>query len=163
MNRHFSVALLLLALPDGSSAADKDARTLQVVALSYESQVNERTSTYVTPGTSSTNCTGSGTTIGSTTTGSANCDTTSTPAQTHVINARTVDVTNFVEADGQRYKITCRASWVGSSCSPLNQGDTFPAKIEGKTMWIFGRRGGNQGKEVKIKNRILDIRPMPTP
>src|SRR5579872_5758701 len=111
MKKYLSAALLLF--PNGAIAANKNVRTLQVRALSYESQVNERTSTYVTPGTSSTNCAGSGTTIGGTTTVNANCQTTATPAQTHAVNSRTVDVRNFVEAEGQRYTITCRASWVG--------------------------------------------------
>jgi len=161
MNDRFIVALLLAA--STGIAADKNVRTLQVRALSYESQVNERTSNYTTPGTSSTNCTGSGTTVGGTTTANANCQTTTTPAQTHVVNSRTVDVTNYVEADGERYKITCRANWVGSNCGPLIQGDVFPARIEGRTMWITARKGGNQGKEIKIKYTILDIRPMPAP
>jgi hypothetical protein len=39
-------------------------------------------------------------------------------------------------------------------------GDTFPAEIEGKTMWITAHKGGNQGKEVRVKYKILDIRPV---
>jgi hypothetical protein len=40
-------------------------------------------------------------------------------------------------------------------------GDTFSAEIDGKTMWISARQGGNQGKLVRIKYKILDIRPAP--
>jgi hypothetical protein len=41
----------------------------------------------------------------------------------------------------------------------LNDGDSFRAEIDGKTMWIEAHQGGNQGKVVKIKYKIQDIRP----
>jgi hypothetical protein len=145
MMKYSLTIFLLTALPN--VAADRNARTLQIRGLSYESQVNERTSTYVTPGSSSTNCNGTGTTVGNTTTANANCQTTSTPPQVHTINARTIDVTNFVEAEGQRYKISCRASWVGSNCGPLIQGDVFTATIDGHTMWVSARKGGTKAKK----------------
>jgi len=69
---------------------------------------------------------------------------------------------NIVEADGMRYKIVCRASWIGSNCAPLIEGDLFQAEIDNKTMWLAARKGGNQGKEVRMKNRVLDVRPAPT-
>lgn len=72
----------------------------------------------------------------------------------------TLDIKNVVEANGLRYVIVCRATWSGSSCGPLNDGDVFPAEIAGTTMWIEARRGGNQGKKIRIKYRILDIRPV---
>jgi len=143
------VLVLLVAWPHGAIAADKNKSTIQIRALSYESQVSVHKSSYFAPGRSSTNCNGMGTTIGNTTTATANCQTTSTPPQTHVINSRRVDVTNFVEADGQRYTITCTAGWVGSNCAPLIAGDVFPAWIEGNTMWIYAHKGGNQGRLVK--------------
>jgi hypothetical protein len=43
----------------------------------------------------------------------------------------------------------------------LNDGETFPAEIKGKHMFITCRRGGNQGKEEKIKFDIMDIRTVP--
>jgi hypothetical protein len=70
-------------------------------------------------------------------------------------------VTSVVEADGIRYTIACRASWGGSNCAPLIEGDSFAAEIDGKTMWLTVRKGGNQGSEVRMKNNILDIRPAP--
>jgi hypothetical protein len=69
---------------------------------------------------------------------------------------------NFVEADGIRYTIVCRASWSGSNCALLTEGDLFQAEIDDKTMWLVARKGGNQGKGVRMKNKILDIRPAPT-
>jgi hypothetical protein len=38
-------------------------------------------------------------------------------------------------------------------------GDSFPAEIDGHTMWISARKGGNQGKPIRAKYKILDIRP----
>ena len=163
-----TVVLLLAAAALTCNAKDKEKRELTVRAVSHASQVNERTSAYTTPGTSNTNCTGGATTIGNTTTGSANCQTTSTPSQTHQITSRTVDVVNVVEVrqitnDAQttvlRYTIACRANWVGSNCAPMIDGDQFPAEVDGNTMWITGHKGGNQGKLVRTKYRILDIRP----
>jgi hypothetical protein len=61
-----------------------------------------------------------------------------------------IDVMNIVEADGMRYTIVCRASWVGSNCAPLIEGDVFQAEIDNKTMWLIAQ-----------KNKILDIRPAP--
>ncbi len=55
MKSYLPAALLLCALPAGVTGADKGARNLTVRALGYESQVNGRKSTYVTPGISSTN------------------------------------------------------------------------------------------------------------
>jgi hypothetical protein len=138
----------------------KDKTTLMVQAVSHDSQTYQRTSTYTTPGTSNTNCSGSATTIGNTTSGTAGCQTQSTPAQTHQITANIWEVTNVVQADGMRYIITCRGSWRGSNCGPMTDGDVFPAELEGTTMWIEARRGGNQGKKIRIKYRVLDIRPI---
>jgi hypothetical protein len=33
----------------------------------------------------------------------------------------------------------------------------FPAEIDGHTMWISARRGGNQGKAIRVKYKILNI------
>ena len=142
-------------------AKDRAKTTLTVRAISHDSRVNERVSSYTTPGSSNTNCSGSGITTGPITNISANCQTTSTPAETHRTTSRTVDVVNVVEADGQRYKIVCRANWVGSNCATMIDGDSFDAEIEQKTMWVVAHKGGNQGKEVRVKYKILDIRPIP--
>lgn len=154
-----SVAVILL-LGASLACSAKEKNFVSVRAITHASQVNERTSTYTTPGTSNTNCSGVGTTIGNTTSATANCQTYSTPAQTHRITSRSVDVVNVVELDGMRYTISCRASWVGSNCGPMIDGDVFPAEIDGNTMWIIGHKGGNQGKEVRAKYKILDIRPL---
>lgn len=156
------VALLCLA---------KTKEVVYVRAVRHASQVNERTYTYTTPGTANTSCVGggTGTTVGGTTTvnTTANCQTTSTPAQTHQNTLTTVDVSNVVElmfdqnrSSGMQYTIVCRATWVGSNCTTLVEGEIFPAEIKGTTMWISERKGGNQAKVVRAKHKILDIRPL---
>ena len=154
--------VLLFAVVLSCLAKDSNKKSLMVRAVAFASRTNEQTSTLTTPGTANTNCSGTGTTTGDTTTATSNCQTTSTPAQTHQVTSRTTDVTNIVEADGIRYTIVCRASWSGSNCAPLTEGDLFQAEIDDKTMWLVARKGGNQGKEVRMKNKILDIRPAPT-
>ena len=94
--------------------------SLTVRAVPHETRVNQRTGSYVTPGTSSTNCSGSANTLGNTSYGTANCNSTSTPAQTHQI--------------------------------------TSPAQLDGNTMWLSAHRGGNRGKLVRVKYKILDAR-----
>jgi hypothetical protein len=147
------------ALP--SPAKDHATVKLTVRAITHDSRVNEQTHSYTTPSTSNTNCSGTGLTTGAITNVSANCQTTSTPSQTHQTTSRTIDVVNIVEADGQRYKIVCRANWGGSNCSTMIDGDSFDAEIDQNTMWIVTRKGGNQGKEIRVKYKILDIRPVP--
>jgi hypothetical protein len=149
--------ILAVFVAAGCLADDTKTKTT-VRAVTHESRLNQGSYTYTTPGTSNTNCSGSATTVGNTTNGAANCQTTSTPAQSHQVPVSTLDVRNVVEANGMRYVIVCRASWSGSSCGPLNDGDIFPAEIAGTTMWIEARRGGNQGKKIRTKYKILDIR-----
>ena len=96
--------------------------------------------------------------MGNTTVGTSNCQNTSTPARTRQIIRRTVDVLNVVEGDGLRYTISCTANWAGSNCQALIDGQSFPAEIDKTTMWLSGRSGGNQGKLIRVKYKILDIR-----
>jgi hypothetical protein len=148
-------------MPPRSAVAENQRNgPLTVRAITHASRLNEHTSAYTTPGTSNTNCSGTGTTTGNTTNATANCQTTSNPAQTHQLTMRTLDVVNVVQAGGMQYTISCTAHWRGSNCGPMIDGDTFPAEIDGNTMWITARKGGNQGKEVRSRYRILDIRPL---
>jgi hypothetical protein len=78
------------------------------------------------------------------------------------ITTRTADVMDKVTANGMVYTIVCTAHWVASNCLPLIDGDVFQVDVQGTTMWVFAHKGGNQGKLVKMKYKILDIRPMPT-
>lgn len=163
------VALSVICFIVPICSAEKPKQKLIVRAVTHAAQVNERRSTYVTPGTSNTTCNTSG---NATATGlggmviangsaTSNCQTTSTPAQAHEMTRSTVSVMNVVEAEGRRYTIVCTAGWAGSNCSQMADGDMYEAEIEDTTMWVTARRGGNQGKLMRVKYRVLDIRPVP--
>jgi putative salt-induced outer membrane protein YdiY len=152
----FLVLLFALVLPCMAK------NRLTVRAVGFKSQVNDNPYTITTPGESNTNCSGTATTWGNTTNASANCRTTSTPAETAQRTWRTVDVVNWVEANGMRYTLACTAKWRWNVCLTLRKGELFQAEIDKNTMWVVARKGGNQGKQVRIKYTILDIRPSPT-
>ena len=74
-----------------------------------------------------------------------------------ITSSSRLDVMNKVRAeDGQIYTITCSAHWLGSNCASLIDGDGFKAEVEKTTMWITAYK--DQGKQVRIKYKILDIR-----
>jgi len=153
MVRKTIVAATLLLC--GLSAAEKKERSLEVRAISHS--VSQQTYQVTSPGHANTHCSGGTVTTGSTTSGTANCQTTSTPSTTS--ERAVVYVRQIVEADGMRYTITCTARWIWSGCTTLDDGDRFPAKIKGYSMSVTGHKGGNMGKEVRIKYRIVDMRP----
>ena len=154
------IPLVLVSMVSACLGNDNSKTQLIVRAVRHSTRFDEHTASYTTPGTSDTNCSGSATTIGNTTDGLAHCQTSSTPAQINQVTTRTEYVTDVVEANGMRYTITCTGSWRWSKCDPLNDGDQFRAEIDGNTMWIEAHQGGNQGKAVKIKYKIQDIRPV---
>jgi len=157
-----ALPLTVVLLVSVDSFAAKDKKTLTVTAVTHNSRVNQSTSYYTTPGSSNTNCSGTGTdTGGGTTQVNMGCETTTTPATTTPITTSTIDVADKVEGLGMVYTIVCTAHWIGSNCAPLIDGDMFQVVVEGTTMWVYARKGGNQGKPVKIKYKILDIRPTP--
>ena len=78
-----------------------------------------------------------------------------------------VEITQRVEATGMLYTLSCSGvpfrSLVYRHCEWLHfDGDSFRAEIKGQQMTVFARSGGNQGKELKLKFQIADIRPVPS-
>ena len=143
------IRLAMTILPGASLlCAAKEKTLVSGRAITYLILVNERTSTYTILGSSNTNCSGIGTTLGNTTTASAGRQTYSTPAQSQQITSRSVDVINVVELNGMQYTISCRASWVGSNCAPMIDRDVFPAEGDGNTIWIIGRRAATRGSKL---------------
>ena len=77
----------------------------------------------------------------------------------------------------ESFYLGCDASWphgtkrdgyptpriLSKECLPLNDGDRFEAEIKGTTMWVHALKGGNLGKAVKIKYKILDVRKQTPP
>lgn len=145
----------LLTMLFASEGFSGEKLKLTVTTVSGEDQVREGVYTQTTPGISTTNCGGTAATV--------NCQTTSTPARTTDIPIRRMDVRNVVDGNGMRYTILCSAKWVGSNCFPMvNSGELWEAEIDGTTMWINARKGGNLGKKVRVKFQIIDLRPLPS-
>lgn len=153
-----TIVLLAVALASTCSAAERIR--LLVTAISYDSARTESTMVINRPTNSNTACSGTGTNSGPYSTAQVNCNTRTTGGP-QAFNTSRLDVTNIVEAKGQRYTIACTGSWSGSKCSTMETGGIFEAEYDGKrTMWIIGHQGGNLGKRVKIKYRVLDMRPV---
>lgn len=166
MQRTVVSVALMLSVAAFALGEKKTMSHLIIQAVTHDTRLNTYTSQYTTPARSNTSCGGSGTAtpsiVGSDITFTANCQTTSIPAQVHETTTHTVDVTDIVEANGNRYTITCRANWAGSHCAPMVDGQKFAAEFDGyTTMWISGHKNGNQGPAVRVKYRVLDVRPIP--
>ena len=147
----FTCIAIVLAMPHNSNGEEKPWIT--VVAVGGEKSFEDRSMSFVKPGTSNSNCS----VLGS----SVNCNTTSTPATTQTINAGTLHVISFVETETHRLKLYCSASWRFSNCNNLIVGEKFKAQIDGTKVLIQARRGGNMGKKVTLKFQLLDMRPKP--
>jgi hypothetical protein len=160
--------LALLCIP--SLARDRQAATILVRAVDYRAIPHEKTTYYTTAGRSDTSCygrtSGTATNWGFMTDISlntnVNCTTVTTPPEVRPFTIAWLEVYNLVEVNALAYTIRCTASWFGSACTPLKQGDTFPAEVKDTTMWITNRRGGNMGKEMRTKFVILDVRQRPS-
>ena len=130
-----------------SLGADKDRLRVRVKSLS----TNSETFTSTSPGQAYTACYwGDNSLI---------CNQYYIPPEERVSG---VGVINQVELNGMVHTISCSQTlWIWSTikCAQLRVGDTFNAEIQGKTMWVEYARGGNQGKVIKAKYHILDIRP----
>lgn len=131
------------------------ARTqIAVVATGSRIVPHENSYNFTVPGYVNTNCYGTG----SWTYSSVSCSSVVAPPTDIPINVSWVEVYNEVVTEGTVYTIKCTAHWIGSACGPLRKGDSFLAEVEGNTMWISARRGGNMGKSVRPKFKVLDVR-----
>jgi hypothetical protein len=146
MNRFLKAGTLslVLAMPIGSFA-----QKLTVTAVSHNTQEFDYNIT--TPRNSNTNCSATDTSV--------NCNTTTYGGQTQ--QKAVYRLTEIVTANGIQYTLVRMARWAWSSLDWLTDGETFPAEIKGKHMFVTCHRGGNQGKKVTIKYDVLDIRPIP--
>jgi len=153
------------------SALSKDKEEITLQAVSYRVITHDFNYSYTTPGRSNTSCYGSGSTYGNgniygntvswnaITDVDMNCQTVSTPPQTYSGTIRHFEIYNALrDSDGRTYFIGCYTHWVGSKCSWLRPGDYFGAQVQGNTLWISARKGGNRGKPIRVKYRLLDVR-----
>jgi hypothetical protein len=137
-----SAVLFILAVPLGARA-----QKLTIKAVSHNTQEFDYNVT--TPQNSNTNCNATDTSV--------NCNTTTYGGQTQT--KATYRLTEIVTSNDVQYTLVRNARWVWSSLDWLTDGDSFPAEIKGKHMFVTCRRGGNQGKKITIKYDIMDIRP----
>jgi hypothetical protein len=146
--QRMALMLFVLVVPTLASA-----QKLTVLAVS--NSINQNTFTVTTPQTTNTNC--------SLYPNSANCNSTTYGGETETKAVyRFVEVVTSNEGGkATQYTLTRTARWIWSSMGVLKDGDSFPAEIKGKHMFIATRRGGNQGKKETLKYDILDIRPVP--
>ncbi len=149
MNRILGTTTILFIL--GFSALIH-AQQLTVTAMSH--QTNENDYTIRTPQNSNTNC--------NVYNSSVNCNTTSYggDTQTRAVYHLYQVVTSNESGQLIQYKLTRTARWRWTSTDYLTEGDSFPAEIKGKHMYITCHKGGNQGKLETLKYDILDIRPV---
>jgi hypothetical protein len=61
--------------------------------------------------------------------------------------------------DGTQYTGQCVARFIWQGCNWLEDGQTFQATIKGRTMEVTAHKGGNLGKLVKMKYKLMDIQP----
>lgn len=149
MNRVRRIArlLLIVGLPVGAHA-----QMLTVVAVSHKTDEFDYTTT--TPQSSNTNCDVYDTSV--------NCNTTryGGGTQTNAVYRLRQVVTSNEGGKVIQYTLTRTARWRWSSTDWLTEGDSFPAEIKGRNMYITCRKGGNQGKKETLKYQVLDIRPV---
>jgi hypothetical protein len=143
-----TLALFVLVTPVLLSA-----QKLTVLTVSHSRSENDYTVT--TPQTTNTNC--------NLYPNSVNCNSTTSGGQTQnkAVYRFVEIVTSNENGNVIQYTLSRTVRWVWNSMDWLNDGDSFPAEIKGKHMFITYRRGGNQGKKEKLKFDILDIRPAP--
>ena len=147
MKQAISVQSATATTPD---ARPTQSRKLTVLAVSHSTTENEYTIT--TPQTTNTNC--------NLYPSSVNCTSTTTGggSQNKAVYRFTQVVMSTEGGKATQYTLSRTARWRWSSMDWLSDGETFPAEIKGKNMFITYRRGGNQGKQATLKYEILDIR-----
>jgi hypothetical protein len=128
-----------------------DCQKLSVVAVSHVT--NESDYTTSMPQTTNSNCGVSNTSVNCTsTTYGGNTQTNAIYRMNQVVNVNDGNTTT-------QYTLTRTARWRWNSTDALRDGDSFPAEIKGRHMFITCHKGGgNQGKSETLKYEILDIR-----
>jgi hypothetical protein len=147
--------------PAGQIAASVTLKVLQSESVPYTVQTNGGISTACNI-TGSINTTGTATTYGNTTYGTAtstpnlqmNCRSTDTTIRwTHVLNAMLVQA-----SDGNAYIIACDRAWRWSKCTPLKAGDTFLAKRGDKGFVV--QSINNKSKEQEATYSVLQSKSL---
>jgi hypothetical protein len=142
-------------LPSATSDIRTPANARKLTVLTVSHSRSERDFTVTTPQTTNTNC--------DLYPNSVNCRSTTYGggSENRAVYRFVEVVTSNESGKVTQYTLARTARWVWNSTDWLNDGESFPAEIKGKQMFITCRRGGNQGKKEILKYDIVDIRPTP--
>lgn len=139
---------------------------LTLTARAYRIVPQQNTTYYQTPGTSSTQCYGYGssTTFGNIASlhGITNCNSSYTNPQQIPITWKYADVYNALDDGKDQYLIACRARWRWSKCSALRPGDKFQADVQGNTVTVVAFKNGDPTKTIQLKYQLMQRSPLQT-
>jgi hypothetical protein len=122
-----------------------------MLAVAWRAQPWTTTTYYQQPGSSSTNCTGSGNWLGPFWNGSASCTSTYTPAQNVPITWTHYTIYNLVETANSWMVLSCTRNWAFSQCRYMVPGESFQFEIGGGQAWVIGQK--------KVKFNIVAFQP----
>jgi hypothetical protein len=149
--------------PSSSTATDSTTTTQQqpsqptgippgtLRAVAWRAQPWTTTTYYQQPGSSSTNCTGSGSWLGPFWNGSASCTSIYAPAQTIPLNWTHYTVYSLVETASGWMVLSCTRNWAFSQCRYLVPGESFPFEIVNGQALVTGQK--------TVKFNIVAVQP----
>jgi hypothetical protein len=111
-----------------------------MLAVAWRAQPWTTTTYYQQPGSSSTNCTGSGSWLGPFWNGSASCTSVYSPAQNIPITWTRYTVYNLVETANSWMVLSCTKNWAFSQCRYLVPGESFPFRIVKGQALVTGQK-----------------------
>ena len=131
----------------------KPSKTITVQVV--DSETSNREAAIFIPGTaatSSTNCSGSATTIGPNTNGVANCNTTTNPGTAPRVQSIAIPQAHVrvVMPDGRRVALWCQRGF--RKCATLEPGN-YEAEVQGNSLWMYTHQ--LDGKVEKIKYQAV--------
>jgi hypothetical protein len=122
-----------------------------LLAVAWRAQPWTTTTYYQQPGSSNTDCTGSGSWVGSFWNGSASCTSTYTPAQNIPITWTHYTIYNLVETADSWMVLSCTSNWAFSQCRYLVPGESFSFDLVKGQARVIGQK--------KVKFNIVAIQP----
>lgn len=117
------------------------------------------TSYYQQPGSSSTDCTGSGQWLGNIYQTNLSCTGSYTPSQNVPISWQHYTVYNLVQTSDSYLVLSCTRNWAWSKCSYLVPGNVFSYEYRKGQIWVTGQRSGKK-KEEALKYDIVASQPI---
>lgn len=109
------------------------------------------TTYYQQSGTSSTDCTGSGSWLGLLWNGSASCTSVYTPTQNIPVNWYHYTIYELVDTTNNWMVLSCTRNWAFSQCRYLVPGESFPYEVLKGQAWVIGQK--------RVKFNIVAVQP----